>query len=189
MKVNITGQSSSGGGYATIQDEGTPLTQRTTVNFAGAGVSAADSGGITVVTIPGGAGSGATGTATLDFGAFPGTSDASIAVTGQASIVSGSIVNAWIRPVASADHSADEHMLETLKIFAGNIVAATGFTIYGFNTSERNEPIELIPNANSIHQANATTIVNKNAQPADKAYGGGKGTRIYGTWTIAWKWE
>ncbi len=64
---------------------------------------------------------GASGTAALDFGAFPGKSDASVAVTGQAGIVSGSLVEAWIRPEATADHTADEHMLETLKVFAGNI--------------------------------------------------------------------
>jgi hypothetical protein len=74
----------------------------------------------------------ATGTATLDFGAFPGASDASVAVTGQAGIVAGSLVEAWIRPVATADHSADEHMVERISIVAGNIVAGTGFTIYGF---------------------------------------------------------
>ena len=54
---------------------------------------------------------GAQGTAVLDFGAFPGKSDASVAVTGQAAIVAGSLVEAWIRPVDTADHTADEHML------------------------------------------------------------------------------
>lgn len=102
----------------------------------------------------------ATGTATLDFGAFPGKSDASIAITGQAAIVAGSLVEAWIRPVATADHSADEHMVETLKVFAANISAGVGFTIYGFNTSQLNEP-----------------------DPD-----GGRGTRIYGQWTVAWTW-
>lgn len=105
----------------------------------------------------------ATGTATLDFGAFPGASDASVAVTGQAAIVAGSLVEAWLRPVATADHSADEHMVETLKVVAGNISAGVGFTIYGFNTGQTNEPIE----------------VNE---------GGGRGTRIYGQWTVAWAW-
>lgn len=76
---------------------------------------------------------GAQGTADLDFGAFPGKSDASVAVTGQASIIAGSLVEAWIRPEATADHSADEHMLETLDIVARDIVAGTGFTIYGIN--------------------------------------------------------
>lgn len=46
----------SGGGH-TIEDEATPLAQRSNLNFTGAGVTAADSGGKTVVTIPGGSGS------------------------------------------------------------------------------------------------------------------------------------
>jgi hypothetical protein len=73
----------------------------------------------------------ATGTATLDFGAFPGASDATVAVTGQAAIVSGSLVEAWIRPVATADHSIDEHRVEEIQVVADTIVAATGFTIFG----------------------------------------------------------
>ena len=77
----------------------------------------------------------ATGTATIDFGAFPGAADTSLAITGQAAIASGSLVEAWIRPVASADHSADEHMVEPMNVFAGSIVAATGFTIYVFEAT------------------------------------------------------
>lgn len=79
---------------------------------------------------------GAQGTAVLDFGSFPGKSDTSVAVIGQTGIVAGSLVEAWMRPVASADHSADEHLVETLKVVAGNIVAGTGFTIYGLNASQ-----------------------------------------------------
>lgn len=75
------------------------------------------------------------GISTLDFGAFPGKSDASVAVTGQAGIVAGSLVEAWLRPVATTDHSADEHVVEPLSIQAGAIVAGTGFTIYGVSTS------------------------------------------------------
>jgi len=45
-----------GGGGHTIEDEGTPLTARTSLNFVGSGVTAADSGGKTVVTISGAAG-------------------------------------------------------------------------------------------------------------------------------------
>ena len=75
----------------------------------------------------------ATGTATLDFGALPGKQDTSVAVTGQATIASDSKVGAWIIPTATADHLADEHLVEGLRIYAGNIVAGTGFTIYGFH--------------------------------------------------------
>jgi hypothetical protein len=46
--INVTAQA-----YDTIKDESTALTQRSTLKFAGDGVTAADSGGETVVTIPG----------------------------------------------------------------------------------------------------------------------------------------
>lgn len=42
----------------TIQDEGSSVTQRSIMNFVGAGVTVADSGGKTTVTIPGGGSSG-----------------------------------------------------------------------------------------------------------------------------------
>lgn len=51
---------SSGGGGHTIEDEGTPLTQRSNMNFTGAGVTVTDVGAKTVVTINGGAGAGVT---------------------------------------------------------------------------------------------------------------------------------
>ena len=54
MKLLITGsQTAASSGYSTIEDEGIPLTQRTTINFVGEGVTSSDSGGKTVVTIPG----------------------------------------------------------------------------------------------------------------------------------------
>lgn len=79
---------------------------------------------------------GAQGLTVLDFGAFPGTSDCSVAVAGQSEISTGSLVEAWIRPAATGDHSADEHLVETLKVMAGNIIAGVGFTIYGINSSQ-----------------------------------------------------
>lgn len=114
---------------------------------------------------------GAQGTTTIDFGAFPGKSDTSVAVTGQTGIAADSLVEAWIRLEATADHSANEHMVETLKVTAGNIVAGTGFTIYGLNTSQLTEHTPEDP---------------PGWMPR---YGGGKGTRIYGQWTVAWVWN
>jgi hypothetical protein len=79
---------------------------------------------------------GATGTVDLDFGAWPGKYDTTVAVTGQAGIVAGSLVEAWIRPEATADHSVDEHIMAVafVRVVAGNIVGGTGFTIYGLMT-------------------------------------------------------
>lgn len=72
-----------------------------------------------------------TGTTTVNFGAFPGGGgDNRVTITGQAAILAGSLVEAWLRPEASADHSADEHLIENLVVQAGNITAGTGFDIY-----------------------------------------------------------
>lgn len=71
----------------------------------------------------------ATGFTTLDFGAAPGGNVATIAVTGQASIVSGSIAEAFMMGDSTVHHNADEHALVPLKLSCSAVVAATGFTI------------------------------------------------------------
>jgi hypothetical protein len=110
----------------------------------------------------------AQGTTTVDFGAFPGKSDASVAVTGQASILTTSLAEAWLYPKATTDHSADEHLVESLApILAGNIVAGTGFTIYARNASE---------------------LFDRTPKFVGDP-GSGQGTRIYGLWTVAWAWS
>ena len=130
---------------------------------------------------------GAQGTATLDFGAFPGASDASVAVTGQGAILGTALVEAWIFPAATADHSADEHMLETLKVFAHSIIAGTGFTISGFNTSEIHEPLE--PHGIGRQHNTSTTLLQNQGFGSATPSIGGKGTLIYGQWNIAWVWN
>lgn len=72
---------------------------------------------------------GAQGHTTVDFGAFPGTAEAQVSITGQAGIVAASDVEAWIRCESSADHSSEEHMIEDFIVQAQDIVAATGFLI------------------------------------------------------------
>lgn len=149
---------------------------------------------------------GAQGTTTINFGTFPGSYDTSVAVTGQAAIVAGSLVEAWLRPEATADHTADEHMLEPLKIMAGNIIAGTGFTIYAFNETP-------------IFQQPDGVGENQSPSPVDAAgvgvaanylgrVGGGRGVsplvdtncispldrarqvpRLYGLFTVAWVWN
>lgn len=74
---------------------------------------------------------GANGHTTVTFGSAPGTGGdaARITITGQAGIVGSSDVEATLRCEASADHSADEHFVENIRVRAGNIVAGTGFDI------------------------------------------------------------
>ena len=74
-----------------------------------------------------------TGTATLNFGvASAKTLDTSVVVTGQAAIVSGSKVEAYLMADTTSDHAADEHIMSVsmMDLVCGAIVAATGFTIY-----------------------------------------------------------
>lgn len=73
----------------------------------------------------------ATGTATIDFGASPGTQRAVVTVTGQAAIASNSHVEAFLMGDATADHNAYEHSMVPLALVCGNIVAGTGFDIVG----------------------------------------------------------
>jgi len=72
----------------------------------------------------------ATGTATINFGAAPGTNHATIAVTGQTGIGANDHVEAFIMGNDStATHNTYEHMVAPIKLSASSVVAGTGFTI------------------------------------------------------------
>ncbi len=76
---------------------------------------------------------GATGSTTATFGAFPGSDMATVNITGQTGIASGSHVEAWLDPTqaATADHSPDEHITaeQDTEVTCSALVAGTGFTI------------------------------------------------------------
>lgn len=61
---------------------------------------------------------GAQTSVSLNFGAYPGAHSATVDVTGQTGFTAASLAEAWIVPVATADHSADEHRLEELDVKA-----------------------------------------------------------------------
>lgn len=145
---------------------------------------------------------GAQNTTTINFGAFPGSYDCSVVVTGQASILAGSLVEAWIFPTATADHTADEHLMTEIKVRAGNVVAGVGFTIYGFATSTITEEPLVVANSPSPVDAGGVGV----AANYLGRVGGGSGvagridsqpildlsrmaSREYGLWTVAWVWN
>lgn len=70
-----------------------------------------------------------TGTAILDFGATPGTNVVTTTIIGQAAILSGSLVEAWVMAEATATHNAYEHSIVPIKVVCGNIIAGVGFDI------------------------------------------------------------
>lgn len=135
---------------------------------------------------------GSQGQTTVDFGTFPGSAMASVAITGQAGIIASSLVEAWLMPALTADHSADEHLVEPIVVRASqaDIIAGTGFTIYATSDNRLGEPIQSIPGETSIFTASATTIGIKVAAPGQLLnYFGGFIPLVYGKWTVGWVWS
>ena len=114
----------------------------------------------------------AQGTTTVNFGAWPGADTASVDVTGQASIASGSLVEAWIFPTATGDHSVDEHLYDAPEVVAGNVVAGTGFTIY----AKAPQPAQIVPDVVNGGLGALKDNIKQNGM-------------IYGQWTVAWVWN
>jgi hypothetical protein len=74
-----------------------------------------------------------TGTATINFGAHPGSNEASVTVTGLTTISATSKAEAWVMADdTSANHTASDHRY--FPVFAsltcGTPTAGAGFTIY-----------------------------------------------------------
>jgi hypothetical protein len=72
----------------------------------------------------------AQGTATVDFGSTP-SSEATIAVTGQATIQATSLTEAWIEEATSANNDANAHRTAgvVMRVVCESKIAGTGFTI------------------------------------------------------------
>jgi len=118
------------------------------------------------------------GTATLDFGSFPGSSHTTVAVTGQTGILAGSIVGAWLFPDTTTDHSDDEHLLEPIKIVVPktSIIAGTGFTIHGLYVG----PPESARLAERVIDVPNPQVPGENAGQRDPM--------AYGQFRVAWAW-
>jgi hypothetical protein len=114
---------------------------------------------------PGGAGVNK-GTAVLNFGAFPGSAEAEVDVAGQAGFVAGSEVFVRVKPVATAGHSVDEHLIENLDVKATWKVDGT-FTIKG----------KVVP----FYQHYAQRI-NREAEIYQDH-------RLFDTFTVGWIWS
>ena len=86
------------------------------------------------------------GTALLDFGVFPGTNEASVAVTGQASILSTSKAEAYMMgDDTSADYNAADvrYLAALVGLTCGTPTVGVGFTVYGRSTEQLQGKIPL----------------------------------------------
>ena len=71
----------------------------------------------------------AVGTATLDLGAVPGSTYASVNVVGQTGLTATGHVEAWLQGDSTASHNDTEHLIVPLIIRCGS-VATGSFTIH-----------------------------------------------------------
>lgn len=86
---------------------------------------------------------GAQGDAVLNFGAFPGSSVAYVDVVATG-VLSTSKVEAWINPVASADHTDTDHIVAPMKV-VGTYLSDNNLRIFGLNTNDVIPPLEPQP--------------------------------------------
>lgn len=81
----------------------------------------------------------ATGTAIINFGAYPGSNEASAAVTGQAEITEAAKAEAFfMADDTTPDHTAADHRWAPvfISLSCGAATAATGFTIHARSTQK-----------------------------------------------------
>lgn len=72
------------------------------------------------------------GTATIDFGAWPGSNEASAVITGVADIAAGASAEAWPMAEASGSHTAADAAWAArfYSLTCGAVAAGEGFTIH-----------------------------------------------------------
>ena len=75
------------------------------------------------------------GSAVVNFGAFPGSNEASVAVTGQDDIAADAFCEAWVVAVATSDHTVSDHAYTAnlTRPACGAATAGVGFTIYCYS--------------------------------------------------------
>lgn len=128
----------------------------------------------------------AQGTTTADFGAFPGKTEVTFTVSSP-TITAGVLVEAWVFPGSgTADHSADEHIVEPLRAVAHSVVAGVGFSVTVLYENQLNEPV-----TTAVYGKRNTTLAGGLTRPSalQSPREGGRGTRVYGQWNIAWVWN
>jgi len=81
----------------------------------------------------------AVGSAEIDFGAWPGSNEASVTVTGQANIEAAASVESWfMADDTTASHTEADHRYAPcfISLTSGAATAGQGFTVYARSTEK-----------------------------------------------------
>jgi hypothetical protein len=120
---------------------------------------------------------GAQGTATLDFGAFPGSNVTSVDVAATG-VISTSAVEAWIRPEATADHTDGDHVIAPMRII-GHYLSDNNIRIWGINDNDVIPPLEPLTLSRSSTAA---------ARP-ESQFGRQNSPMLVGLYKVNWVWN
>ncbi len=123
------------------------------------------------------------GTSIVNFGSG-GSSHTTLNVIGQPAILAGSLVYAWVKPEATLDHSAEEHVVEDIRVYAASIIAGVGFTIHAVAGNE-------IISASTEARLARFSGVGQDAGPGQRQRGpqpapGGLANLVFGRWSVGW---
>jgi hypothetical protein len=115
---------------------------------------------------------GAQGAVEVDFGAFPGAVEKETDVA-TAGVVVTSLVEAWLVPKATADHTVDEHIAEDQQL-----------DVQGRYLSDGNIRIRVgINDREHMGQVNYQLSTDPSAKP------GAQQSLTYGKWNVGWVWN
>jgi hypothetical protein len=120
---------------------------------------------------------GAQGTASLDFGAFPGSNAAQVDVA-AAGVISTSAIEAWIRPEATADHTDGDHIAAPMSVI-GTYLSDGNIRIFGINTNDVIPPLEAV----AVVRTNGS--LDKNAVETRRQ----PSPMFVGLWKVNWVWN
>ena len=120
------------------------------------------------------------GTAVLDFGAFPGSNVAYVDVA-TVGVVATSLIEAWIRPAASADHTDTDHVAAPMKVVA-QYVSDGNIRIYGINQNDVLPPLELQRQQKDQRAPLAALRPKQNAQRTPSPM-------FVGQFNVSWVWN
>ncbi len=82
--------------------------------------------------------SSAVGSTTIDFGAFPGSNEATVSVTGQTEILATSYAEAFLMAESTFDHTTSDatYAAALIGLSCGVPTAGVGFPIYARSTEK-----------------------------------------------------
>jgi hypothetical protein len=120
---------------------------------------------------------GAQGTATLDFGAFPGSNVTSVDVVATG-VVSTSAVEAWIRPEATADHTDGDHVIAPMRVI-GHYLSDNNIRIWGVGINDVMPPLEPL----TLNRSSSAA-----ARP-ELQFGRQNSPMLVGTYKVNWVWN